>query len=230
MNGQTPLLRWRPELAFAALALATLLGSPTAFASETFSGKCVGVTDGDTIKVLRDGRQTKIRLEDIDYPETSDAFSAKAKKFTSSLVFGKTVTVRVKETDRYGRLVARVFADGQDVSIALVQAGLAWHYTRYSSDPALAQAEKTARAAEIGIWSLPNPAPPWELRAQKARAVSSESATSGSEQSGTVYHGNRSSHVFHAPWCRYYSCKNCTAIFNSRDDAIKAGYRPRWAL
>lgn len=33
-----------------------------------------------------------------------------------------------------------VLADGQDVSIALVQAGLAWHYTKYSSNPALAQA------------------------------------------------------------------------------------------
>ncbi len=84
MNGQTPLLGWRPEVPFAALALATLLGSPTAFASETFSGKCVGVTDGDTIKVLRDGRETKIRLEGIDCPETGDAFSAKAKKFTSA--------------------------------------------------------------------------------------------------------------------------------------------------
>ncbi len=112
---------------------------------------------------------------------------------------GKTVTVRVKETDRYGRLVGRVLVDGQDVSIALVQAGLAWHYTKYSSGLVLAQAEKTARAAEINIWSLPNPAPPWELRAQKAQAVS---ATSTPEQSGTVYHGNRKSHVFHAPWCR----------------------------
>ena len=200
--------------------------SQVSLASQTFSGKCVGVTDGDTIKVLRDGREAKIRLEGIDCPESGDAFSAKAKKFTSSLVFGKSVAVRVKETDRYGRLVARVFADGQDVSIALVQAGLAWHYTKYSSDPALAQAEKTARAAEIGIWSLPNPTPPWELRAQKAQAVSSQSAVGKSEQSGTVYHGNRNSHVFHAPWCRYYSCKNCTVIFNSREDAIKGGYRP----
>jgi len=52
-------------------------------------------------KVLRSGKETKIRLEGIDCPESGEPFSAKAKKFTSSLVFGKTVTLRVKETDRY---------------------------------------------------------------------------------------------------------------------------------
>ena len=120
------------------LLLAVCFLAPASLFGQTFSGKCVGVTDGDTIKVLRDGREAKIRLEGIDCPESGEPFSTKAKKFTSSLVFGKTVTLRVKETDRYGRLVARVLVDGQDVSVALVQAGLAWHYTRYSSDPVLA--------------------------------------------------------------------------------------------
>lgn len=71
----------------------------------------MGVTDGDTIKVLRDGRAVTVRLEGIDCPEAGDDFSTKAKNFTSSLVFGKTVTVRVKETDQYGRLVGRVLVD-----------------------------------------------------------------------------------------------------------------------
>ena len=173
-------------LAFLSLAVALLV--PITLSAQTFSGKCVGVSDGDTIKVLREGKETKIRLEGIDCPETGAPFSAKAKKFTSSLVFGKTVTVRVKETDRYGRLVARVLADGQDVSIALVQAGLAWHYTMYSSDPALAQADKTARAAQIGIWSLRNPIPPWEVKAERARATREPSVTS-TEETGIVYHG-----------------------------------------
>ena len=100
--------------------LACLFISQISLAAETFSGKCVGVSDGDTIKVLHDSQETKIRLEGIDCPESGDAFSAKAKKFTSSLVYGRTVTVRVKETDRYGRLVARVLIDGRDVSLALV--------------------------------------------------------------------------------------------------------------
>jgi len=41
-----------------------------------------------------------------------------------------------------------------------------------------------------------------------------------------IYHGNIKSHIFHQPDCRYYNCKNCTAIFNTRERAIAAGYRP----
>ncbi len=86
------------------LLLAVYLLAPATLSAQTFSGKVVGISDGDTIKVLRDGIETKIRMEGIDCPESGEPFSAKAKKFTSSLVYGKTVTIRVKETDRYGRL------------------------------------------------------------------------------------------------------------------------------
>ncbi len=68
----------------------------SSLSAQTFSGKCVGVSDGDTIKVLRSGQEAKIRLEGIDCPESGHPFSAKAKKFTSSLVFGKNVTGREK--------------------------------------------------------------------------------------------------------------------------------------
>ncbi len=40
------------------------------------------------------------------------------------------------------------------------------------------------------------------------------------------YHGNNVSFIFHGPQCRYYQCKNCVIKFNSRQDALKAGYRP----
>jgi len=43
--------------------------------------------------------------------------------------------------------------------------------------------------------------------------------------SGT-YHGNSKSQVFHKEGCKNYDCKNCTEIFRSREDAIKAGYKP----
>ncbi|MCP3852720.1 MAG: nuclease, partial [Gammaproteobacteria bacterium] len=34
------------------------------------------------------------------------------------------------------------------------------------------------------------------------------------------------SHVFHAPSCRHYNCKNCVKSFDSRKEAVAAGYRP----
>jgi len=87
MIGQTRLAVW---------LLACLFLSQVSLASESFTGKCVGVTDGDTIKVLREGKEVKVRLEGIDCPESGEPFSTKAKKFTSSLVFGKNVTAREK--------------------------------------------------------------------------------------------------------------------------------------
>ena len=58
------------------------------------------------IDVLRDGRAIR-----INFPGQGRAFSSKAKQFTFGLVFGKAVTVKVKELDRYGRLVARIIID-----------------------------------------------------------------------------------------------------------------------
>lgn len=41
-----------------------------------------------------------------------------------------------------------------------------------------------------------------------------------------VYHGNRQSHVFHRPGCRYFDCRNCVVVFASREEALAAGFRP----
>ena len=131
---------------------------------DLFTGLVVGVTDGDTISVMRDGETVRIRLEGIDTPESGQAFGSQARVFTSSRVLNKRVTVHVRDVDRYGRLVSRVQVDGTDVSVALVTQGLAWHYTQYSDDPVLSRAEVQARTAEIGVWSQPSPVPPWEFR------------------------------------------------------------------
>jgi len=142
----------------------------TAFAAD-FTGKVVGITDGDTIKVMHNGRAEKIRLNGIDCPEKGQPFGTKAKEFTSEMVFGKTVTVHVTDTDRYGRTVADVIlTDGRILNRELVAAGLAWWYKRYSQDKSLGQLEADARAARRGLWADPEPVPPWCWRMrQKGR-------------------------------------------------------------
>ena len=70
----------------AALLLALLLNL-TASAFE-FTGKVVGVTDGDTITVLAEGNKPyKVRLQQIDCPETRRSFATKAKQALSSKLF-----------------------------------------------------------------------------------------------------------------------------------------------
>ena len=63
----------------------------------------VGITDGDTLSVMKHGAGVKIRLHGIDAPEEGQAFTNRAKQFASSLSFGQEVTVKARGQDRYGR-------------------------------------------------------------------------------------------------------------------------------
>lgn len=134
----------------------------------TFEARVVAVTDGDTIVVLRDLNTVKVRLNGIDCPEKGQPFGSRAKRLTSELAFGRTVTIVPKSRDRYGRIVADVvLRDGRVLNRELVAAGLAWHYTRYSEDQDLARLERQARAARIGLWSEERTVSPWDDRADK---------------------------------------------------------------
>ena len=84
-----------------------------------FTGRVVGVSDGDTLTVLRERTPVKVRLFGIDCPQMGQDFGSRAKQFTSELVFGKTVTVVPHDMDRYGRTVADVLLpDGRFPRIA----------------------------------------------------------------------------------------------------------------
>jgi micrococcal nuclease len=153
------------------LAAGTLLWGLSASAQEEFSGKVVGVTDGDTIKVLRLGRQVRVRLYGIDCPEKKQAFGNRAKRYTSDLVFAKTVTVKVKDIDRYQRIVGEVILpDGRNLNQELVRAGLAWWYQRYAkTDRKLERLEQIARKNKRGLWADPDPLPPWDFRKKRRK-------------------------------------------------------------
>ncbi len=64
-----------------------------------------GISDGDTITVLRNGVDERSRLNGIDYPENRQAFGKQAKQCTSELVFGKSVMMVKHGGDRYGRTI-----------------------------------------------------------------------------------------------------------------------------
>jgi micrococcal nuclease len=132
-----------------------------------WEGKVVGITDGDTIKVIKDGIQVKVRLAAIDTPEKGQPYGQAAKKFTADLVAGKIVKVWPTDTDRYGRTIAFVFVDGVDLNKELLKAGLAWHYKQYSRDPELAKLEFEARVKKVGLWKEPDQIAPWEWRKMK---------------------------------------------------------------
>jgi micrococcal nuclease len=89
-----------------------------------WSWKCVGISDGDTIRVLHLGTAERIRLLGIECPERGQDFGTHARKFTSDIVFGKVVDVEPVDRDRYGRTVAWVNVDGKSLNKELPRAQL----------------------------------------------------------------------------------------------------------
>ena len=94
-------------------------------ATESFSGKCDGITDGDTVRVFHLGRDIEVRLDGIDCPQEGQDGAGEAGCLISDLSFGREVYIRAKELDKYVRSVARVTVDGRGPSVELVKAGLA---------------------------------------------------------------------------------------------------------
>lgn len=217
----------------------SLAGAVTAagMPSVDFQGKCVGVADGDTISVMHDGREEKIRLFGIDCPEGGQAYGSKAKECTSALVFGKTVGVEVKDRDQYGRTVAVVYGpDGNSVNYAIVAAGFAWWYRHYApGDRTFERLEAEAKANKRGLWADPNAIPPWDYR-QGSVAASSPSPPAASAPppaasaspvvsgSGEVYIAATGKKYHHRSCRTLKSTSGLTAL--SKEAAESRGYTP----
>lgn len=148
-----------------ALLVSALVCVSLANSAEILKGRVVGVHDGDTVTLLMDdNQQVKIRLAQIDAPEIGQAFGQRSKQSLSDMVFNKNILVEKEAIDKYSRTVGTIFVDGLDVNREQVKRGMAWAYLKYLHDQSLVQVENEARQAKVGLWSDPNPMPPWEYR------------------------------------------------------------------
>lgn len=161
------------------LAMLTTLGSAAiAYAASQFpfashatqttaqpiTCRVVGIADGDTLTCLTKQKQTiKVRLHAIDAPEKQQAFGQQAKKHLSDLVYNKTITLNIADTDRYGRSVADIQLGSMNVNQQMVKDGYAWAYQRYGGSRYL-QDEKVARQAKFGLWRDIQPIEPSQWR------------------------------------------------------------------
>ncbi len=138
---------------------------------ETFTGRVIGVSDGDTVKVLKEDKTSvTVRLEAIDAPESGQAFGTKSHDALSRMVHGKNVTVNKTGTDRYGRTLGFIVIDDIEVNATMIEDGWAWHYKEYSKDENLAKLEDAAKSGKKGLWADSNHIAPWEYRARKKLA------------------------------------------------------------
>ncbi|ENN4450167.1 thermonuclease family protein [Salmonella enterica subsp. enterica serovar Typhimurium] len=158
---------------FTAFQSANAGGIPGALAgilstlNQEIQGKVIRVLDGDTIEVLQDKKPIRVRLANIDAPEKKQAFGRWSTNQLKALLAGQSVTVSYTytQTDRYGRIIGRVFTmNGTEASRFMVQSGAAWVYERYNVDESLPALQREAQEQKRGLWADPKPVPPWEWR------------------------------------------------------------------
>jgi endonuclease YncB( thermonuclease family) len=166
------------------LLLLVLSSAHATAATQSFDARVIGVADGDTVTVLdANNLQHKIRVAGIDAPEKGQPFGDRSKQSLSRAVMGKPVRVEWQKQDRYGRLVGKVWVAPPDATcrqppcpktldagLAQLTVGLAWHFKKYENEQSeedrlrYAFAEEEARARKAGLWSQPDPIPPWDWR------------------------------------------------------------------
>ena len=164
---------WFLPLLFLSAALAGPLRA------ETFTGKVVKVIDGDTLAVLRDGKEVRVLLNGIDAPEPGQPYGDNATKHLKGLTDGKDIKITVKETDRFKRLAADVsLLDGRSLNQEMVKAGLAWWSDKYApNDKKLEALQTGAKSQKVGLWAGDKPIAPWLWRRDHRPARKSSAPT-----------------------------------------------------
>ena len=137
---------------------------------EYLVGRVVRVADGDTVTILdANNTQHRIRLAQIDAPETKQAYSKVSKAALSELIATKEVTVKVDGIDRYKRVLGEIFIANKNVNLYMVRNGYAWAYTQYVTDNSYFKAQEAAQREQLGLWRDPHALEPWEYRKQQRK-------------------------------------------------------------
>jgi endonuclease YncB( thermonuclease family) len=146
-------------LAVAVVAVSYFLHEPKAPSSATAKGAelvCTvkSVYDGDTLTASCPDGEVKVRMFGIDAPEMKqEPWGDRSREALRGLLprFG-SINLRVMDQDRYGRIVAQVFAGERDVGLEMVRQGRAVVYEQYNDSPVYRQVEAEAKQAHLGIW------------------------------------------------------------------------------
>tara|TARA_R110002020_G_scaffold36894_31_gene111009 strand:+ start:1907 stop:2560 length:654 start_codon:yes stop_codon:yes gene_type:complete len=192
------------------------------------------VIDGDTLRI----GETTYRLHGIDAPEAGQKCEKasggtwpcgkRATETMVELVTGADVICDDRGTDDYGRTLSVCSVAGRDIIAAMVEAGMAWAYRRFSNDYAMT--EDRAHAAGIGVWQAPTQTP-WEYRTERW-AVAEQDSPPGCPIKGNI--AKDGERIYHAPWSPWYSRTKLSPEkgerwFCTEGEALAAGWRaPMW--
>ena len=163
---QTPAMAKRFLMIVTALAA---LAWPAGVVAQGVSATVLSIGDGDTISVRQAGKALSVRLACIDAPETAQSpWGQQARRYLQQrLPIGRKVSLHVKTTDRYGRMVAEVI-DGININLVMVEDGQAFAYRQYLSGcdaKEYLDAEFRASRRRYGVWRVEGGITrPWNFR------------------------------------------------------------------
>jgi micrococcal nuclease len=142
-------------IAGAVCSVCFTLGAHAKSLAGQLQGVVTHVTDGDTLWVRLAGEadSVKVRFQGIDAPEICQTGGDAALAALKNKVLHQTVQLQTSRYDDYGRMLARVRLQGDDVGAWMVQQGQAWSYRYRNSPGPYAVQEQAARAAKLGVWS-----------------------------------------------------------------------------
>ena len=150
--------------------------------SKELKGKVVSIADGDTVTIVvadnsanskflqppssqpSSKKQYRIRLNDIDAPESKQAFGNKSKENLKNYIYQKDVVVKYESTDKYGRILGTIKKKEKDINLQQVKDGYAWVYRHYSKKQDYIKEEEKARQERKGLWADKNPINPYDFR------------------------------------------------------------------
>ena len=136
--------------------------------ADCITGRVTRVSDGDTVWVTdAAGGRHKIRLDRIDAPEKDQSWGGESASVLNGWIFGREVLVEYEKRDRYGRILGVVYDGTNDVNLAMVRSGNAWHFSYFDNTSTYVAAELEARDKKRGLWSAENPINPFEWRRKK---------------------------------------------------------------
>jgi endonuclease YncB( thermonuclease family) len=116
--------------AYITLAALLFVFAHSAYA-ESFEGPVVRVVDGDSLIVLRESERVRVRLKEIDAPESRQPFGKRSRQSLADMCAKKRARVSWTEKDRNGRTLGRVWCGGIDANAEQVRRGMAWVFDRY---------------------------------------------------------------------------------------------------
>lgn len=136
-----------------------------ASAAGDLNGVVVGISDGDTLTILVERKPVKVRLAEIDAPESKQPFGNRSRQSLAAICHRKSAQVTWQSHDRYSRVIGQVQCAGIDANAHQVSSGMAWVYDRYSKPASpLYRLQDDAKQARRGLWVDANPVPPWDWR------------------------------------------------------------------